>query len=99
MDVQKQAINDEFLYTIRTRVLKYYKVSDLTTNLVGCMDEIANLPTAHVNIRGGLSFKLQCQILRSINSRQLPFVIRGGKFESDTNDKNADLIALIVTQK
>ena len=95
MDAQRN--NDEFLDVIHTKVLKYYKVSELNNNLSGCISEIADLPAATVNIRGGLSFNMQCALLRYINQQEFPFVIYGRKFENDITNNN-DPIALIVTR-
>lgn len=95
MDAQRQ--NDEFLEVVHTGVLKYYKVSELKANLDGCISEIANLPSAIVNIRGGLTFGMQCELLRHIRQQDLPFRIYGRKFEHDLKN-DTDAVALIVSR-
>lgn len=96
MDAPKQSA--EFLDVIHTKVLKYYKVQDLTQNLSNCFDEIASFPTSTVvNIHGGLPFHLQRAVLKSLQQHDLPFVIHGRKFNCDP-EKNTDTIAVILTK-
>lgn len=94
-------VNDEFYSMVHTKVLKCFKVAELEDNFAGCLNEIVGLksaaPNSKIHIHGGLSFDLQCQVLKGCTQNSLPFMIYGRKFET-APDKEKQAIGVIVTR-